>query len=315
MVDPLASVIIPTHNRADLLCRAIESVQAQTVDELEILVVDDGSRDRTPTVVRRYAVTDERIRYHRFEESQGACAARNRGIEEATGRYIALLDDDDAYLPNKIELLARRLEEAGSAVGLAYSNVRVHRRNGQHLTIPGSGGSGDVLDRVRRGMWFQTGSTLIRKEACARFDESLPCLQDVDFHLKMVRNYGAVFVDEVTAVQYVDHDYRRITHQDPDDLEYAVGVLERRHYGGSDSREMRRARAYLMSFAGKNLMANDRVRARSYFRRALRNRSTPKTLGLYLLSWTSDRWADRFRRLWFRVKMLALRLSAVVRSE
>src|SRR2546425_10141458 len=100
---PLVSVVIPTRNRALRLRRAIQSACGQTVRELEILVVDDGSTDDTPGVVESAAAADRRVRLIRKDRSAGAPAARNDGIRAAGGELIATLDDDDEWDAAKLE--------------------------------------------------------------------------------------------------------------------------------------------------------------------------------------------------------------------
>ncbi len=99
---PLVSVIIPTYNRAGIIRRTIESVQAQTYKNVEIIIVDDASKDNTEEVVK--AIKDEKIRYLPNVNNQGASITRNNGVEAARGEYVAFLDSDDVWLPNKIEL-------------------------------------------------------------------------------------------------------------------------------------------------------------------------------------------------------------------
>ena len=99
------SVIIPTHNRSELLLEAIASVQAQTFRDFELIVVDDGSTDNTESVVR--VIADSRIRYHRNQWTGLPAVGRNTGIRMARGEYIAFLDSDDLWLPTKLE---RQLE-------------------------------------------------------------------------------------------------------------------------------------------------------------------------------------------------------------
>ena len=98
------SVIIPTHNRADLLPRAIKSVQDQTRAVDEIIVVSDGSTDNTEETVKKIAEQDSRIQLIAYYPGHNGNYARNRGIEAATGEFIAFLDDDDEWLPRKTEL-------------------------------------------------------------------------------------------------------------------------------------------------------------------------------------------------------------------
>ncbi|RLF83553.1 glycosyl transferase, partial [Thermococci archaeon] len=108
MSRPTVSVIIPTYNRANLLKRAIASVLNQTFTDFELIVVDDASPDNTPEVVR--SINDGRIRYVRLKKNSGGPVARNTGIRKARGRFIALLDDDDEWLPNRLELQIKKFE-------------------------------------------------------------------------------------------------------------------------------------------------------------------------------------------------------------
>lgn len=108
------SVIIPTYNRAALLQKAISSVLAQTFTNFEIIVVDDGSKDNTRTTVT--AIDDHRIHYI-YQENAGLATARNRGLQLSTGKYVAFLDDDDLFLPNKLQIQVQKLEN-NQVVGL-----------------------------------------------------------------------------------------------------------------------------------------------------------------------------------------------------
>jgi glycosyltransferase involved in cell wall biosynthesis len=106
---PKVSIIIPTYNRADLLPRAVQSVINQTYKDWELLIVDDGSADNTKEVVEKFAKKDPRIKYF-YEENKGQGAARNLGIKNAQGEYIAFLDSDDEWLSEKLEKQINFLE-------------------------------------------------------------------------------------------------------------------------------------------------------------------------------------------------------------
>ncbi|MCM8782638.1 MAG: glycosyltransferase family 2 protein, partial [Candidatus Omnitrophica bacterium] len=93
------NIIIPTYNRSLFLCKAIESILAQTFNDFEIIVVDDGSTDNTRSVLEKYGYP---IRYL-YQQKQGRSEARNTGIKIAKGEYIAFLDDDDIWMPDKLE--------------------------------------------------------------------------------------------------------------------------------------------------------------------------------------------------------------------
>ena len=115
---PKVSVIIPTYNRADLLPRAVKSALSQTYDDYEILIVDDCSTDHTRETVSAW--DDERVRYTRHTENRGQSGALNMGIHNASGQYIAFLDDDDEWVPTKLEKQVAVLESSDPKVGLVY---------------------------------------------------------------------------------------------------------------------------------------------------------------------------------------------------
>ena len=120
-VMPKVSVIMPTYNAAPFLPRAIESVCAQTLTDWELIIVDDGSTDGTVGVIRDY-LTDPRIRFLQNPQNMGPSDARNRALEVATGQWIALLDADDWYEPQRLEKMVGTAE--AFKVGIVYDLLR-----------------------------------------------------------------------------------------------------------------------------------------------------------------------------------------------
>lgn len=120
----LVSIIMPTYNSARYIQDAIESVLSQTVEDWELEIVDDGSTDDTPALVRPYAEKYPNIHYTRFETNCGAAAARTFAIQKATGRYIAFLDSDDYWRPDKLERQIRFMQENDCAFSCtAYNRI------------------------------------------------------------------------------------------------------------------------------------------------------------------------------------------------
>jgi glycosyltransferase involved in cell wall biosynthesis len=115
---PTVSVVIPTYNSPDLLLETIASVQAQTFGDFEIVVIDDGSTDDTPQRLAELATTEPRLRVVR-QQNAGIGAARNRGIDEARGHYVAVLDHDDLWEPEKLETQVRWMQEHPEAVAVS----------------------------------------------------------------------------------------------------------------------------------------------------------------------------------------------------
>lgn len=114
-MNPLFSIIIPTHNRVKLLQKAVQSVQNQKTDSWEIIIIDDGSTDNTKDIVN--AISDHRIHYF-YQEHKERSAARNVGIENAKGKYICFLDDDDYFLPNHLEVIEKEIKQHHNPIGI-----------------------------------------------------------------------------------------------------------------------------------------------------------------------------------------------------
>ena len=196
---PTVSVVIPTYCRAHLLGRAIQSVLNQTYQDLEIIIVDDGSSDNTDEVVK--SLKDERIRYIRHEKNKGATAARNTGIKAARGEYIAFQDSDDEWLPQKLEKQMKVFETVSPKVGVVYTGF-VRIENDKKEYIPYSWVAqkeGDIHKELLKGSFITTPSIVVRKECFKKagmFDEHLPRLQDWELVLRLSKYYDFKFIEE-----------------------------------------------------------------------------------------------------------------------
>ncbi len=118
--EPMISVITPLYSKEKFIASTIESVMGQTVADWEMIIVDDGSKDSSLSIARRYADNDPRIRLVAVSENQGAAVARNKGLSRAKGRYIAFLDGDDLWEPCKLERQLEFMERGGW--GFTYTN-------------------------------------------------------------------------------------------------------------------------------------------------------------------------------------------------
>ncbi len=166
MDSPRVSVIIPTYNRAHLIDRALSSVFRQTIQDFEILVIDDASTDDTEAVVRRIA--DARVRYIRHSANKKAAAARNTGVASAQGVYVAFLDSDDEWLPNKLEVQLAVFERSPDTQ-IVYSGWRwVHESTGlvEKVRCPDSSGR---IDGLPRWAFNIVPDILIRRNVALRF--------------------------------------------------------------------------------------------------------------------------------------------------
>ncbi|MGC2424830.1 MAG: glycosyltransferase [Nitrospirota bacterium] len=131
---PVASVITPAYNAAPFIRETIKSVQAQTFTDWEMIVIDDCSTDDTREVVEEEAKNDPRIRLARMTRNSRQALARNKGIREARGKYIAFLDSDDLWLPEKLAVQIEFMEKNGYA--LTYSSYRKINERGEVISNP-----------------------------------------------------------------------------------------------------------------------------------------------------------------------------------
>lgn len=201
----MISVILPTYNRAELLPRAVQSVLAQTHRDLELIVVDDASTDDTARVMAE--IGDPRVRYIRQEENRGACAARNRGVAEARGEYIAFQDSDDTWAADKLEKQLHCLKETGADI--VFCGFR--RFSEENVTVfpPETLAEGDIrYEQLLLENLISTQTILGRRECFVQnpFDESFPRMQDWELVLRLVQKYRIFYMKETLANVYLQAD-------------------------------------------------------------------------------------------------------------
>ena len=206
------SIIIPTYKRSTALIRAVDSALAQTYSNIEVIVVDDNNpntefRANTEKVMERY-ISNPKVKYIQHEKNKNGSAARNTGFRASSGDYITFLDDDDEYLPIKVEAQVKRLEALDDSWGCCYckyivkKNGRVKFRSAEHR-------EGDMFfDELCRN-FFHGGGTgpMVRRsvfEDVGGFDETFRRNQDVEYMLKILKKYKIAFVDIVGYIGYED---------------------------------------------------------------------------------------------------------------
>lgn len=207
---PGVSVVIPTYNRAGVVTRAIQSVLAQSYQAFEIIVVDDGSTDGTPMAVA--AIQDPRIRYIRHDRNQGGGSARNAGIAAARGEYVAFLDSDDEWMPDKLERQVRVLGPSGPEIGAVCTGFVSLDARGQvrKTTIPTTRHV-DPDGLLTRNL-IGTTSTFVARTGCLQaiggFDTSLASCQDWDLYARLARHFRIAFVPEALVRHHVGNGDR-----------------------------------------------------------------------------------------------------------
>jgi glycosyltransferase involved in cell wall biosynthesis len=190
-VEPLVSVVIPVFNGERFLGEAVESVLDQKYSAIEIIVVDDGSTDNTATVARSLPET---VRYL-HQSNQGPAAARNRGIEQAQGSFIAFADADDLWPAGKLELQLPYLIE-DSKIDIVLGRI-------QQVTVDGPTQSPDPAFSVN------LGSAVMRKSVFERiglFDETMRYSEDVDWFMRARESGAAIVTIDAVTLLYRQHE-------------------------------------------------------------------------------------------------------------
>lgn len=204
----MISVVIPTYNRASIISETIHSILNQTYSDLEIIVVSDGKSNDTRQIIEGFK--DRRLRYYEIEHSGRPSVPRNFGMKQAKGQYLAFCDDDDIWMPEKLELqLAKIVED--DRIGLVYAQCLVPNAKGD-IVIPSQGKEGFVFKELFLTYNFIPNSTvLIKREVIQKvggFDEDirLKAIEDFDLWLRITQQYKVGFIDKIMAVHKYSSD-------------------------------------------------------------------------------------------------------------
>ncbi|MBI4341880.1 MAG: glycosyltransferase [Candidatus Omnitrophica bacterium] len=267
---PAVTVITATYNRATLLPRAIESVLAQTYQDWELIIVDDGSTDGTPEVGAAAQQRDRRIRMVRGSH-RGLAAARNTGLAHAQGRYVAFLDDDDIVLPGKLAHQVQVLEHRPE-LGFIYSLVRHEDTQGRTFNVPRE--PGRAFNDLFQGQAPYVHGVLVRRSAIERaggFRDHLPFCEDYDLWLRIAAAAPFDYTREVVAICYrhPGNMSRAVASLAEVELSVLAEILEWRRLGVPAA--MRRRRLALLSYdiARRRFDGGDYQRAAAAFFRAV----------------------------------------------
>lgn len=213
---PEVSVIIPSYNSADTLPRAIGSVLAQTISDFEVVVVDDASEDDTEVVVEAY--DDDRISFVKHEQNKGGSAARNTGLEHTSGRYVAYLDADDEWHPQKLEKQLAELESRSDdwvavhcdraydmslrlRVAFALSSIVGAKKKNP----PKEGGEELIKEILLLNLSTGASTLLVERDTVEKiggFDPVFPRHQDWEFLIRVLQQGKLAYVDEQLVLKH-----------------------------------------------------------------------------------------------------------------
>lgn len=204
--NELISVIIPTYNRVGLLGRSIQSVLTQTYTNLELLIIDDCSRDNTGEFVK--SLSDERIRYYRNDHNMGLSRTKNVGVSLAKGELLAFQDDDDEWLPDKLmRLMEVWKKESDEETGMIYHEMQEQGASSYipSRDIPLEWKSTEIFRHMLLYPMIGATASLIRKsclDELGGFNEKLGSIEDYEFYLRMAKKYKVLFVGEPLMIIY-----------------------------------------------------------------------------------------------------------------
>ncbi|WP_186454453.1 glycosyltransferase [Candidatus Pantoea soli] len=255
-IAPLVTVYIPTWNRLNLLKRALHSVLEQTHTHLEVIVVDDQSTDGTQAYLQQLAATDRRVKPIFKTANSGACVSRNLAIEQASGAYITGLDDDDYFMPDRIETFVKQ-----RALLDKYCFLYTH-----YLTLTGDNQyrSTRFVNRLMpaeicaQGLLFKNiiGSQCFtlteRLRQVGKFTPDMPAWQDLDLFYRLLKQTGfhkAKLLPHSLYIQDVSHDQNRISLSNKNRIRHAFTLFCARN--DVSGKEQRILEAQLVSYGIK----------------------------------------------------------------
>ncbi|MBU4304432.1 MAG: glycosyltransferase [Candidatus Omnitrophica bacterium] len=205
MQKPFYSIIIPTYNRKIFLKKAVASVLAQSLEDFELIIIDDGSTDSTRSFID--SLSDPRLKYIR-QEHQGVSAARNNAIKASRGCFIAFLDSDDWFKPQKLKITHQYIlkhpdyrifhtEEIWYRNGILLAQKAIHRKP-----------DGYVFEQSLKLCCISISAAAVKKElfdAIGLFDETMPACEDYDFWLRATARYPVKLIPEALTLKKGGH--------------------------------------------------------------------------------------------------------------
>lgn len=291
----MISIVIPTHNRKELLKRAVDSVLNQTYKDIEVIVVSDGSTDGTSEIMKDYRLSDKRVLFFEYHPPRSGNYARNFGIKQSKGEYVAFLDDDDEWLPSKLEKQIEIMKK-DAKVGLVYTGVKIiYENDGVKYSFIGKAQGKVTKDILLDNCIGTTSTVLIKKSVLDKvggFDNNLAALQDYDLWIRICDccNIGVIQEELVNYYNYRGcKQVSAVTQKYVDAFNYInekysalYSKLNKEEFSKKKSNEC-------MLIANKAMRNGDSILSRKYIIMALRYSFTVKSVCYYLLSFLSYR--------------------------
>lgn len=220
--DIAVSVVIPTYKRPDTLDRAIKSVLNQTYPNVEVIVVDDNDPDTegrklTEEKMAQF-INEPRVRYIKHEHNKNGSAARNTGARAANGEYVAFLDDDDEYLPRKIETQLKALEGREEEWACCYSRYATRKAGGKAVENNEHREGNLYLEALMREFHIASGSNLLVNKSAFfdlnGFDESFIRNQDIEFLTRLLKKYKIAYAPYCGLIVNIHYNHSYFDEED-----------------------------------------------------------------------------------------------------
>ncbi len=225
----MVSIVIPTHKGSDIICRAVDSALGQDYENIEVIVVDDnglGTHFQLETEGKLQKYKDNpKVKYIKHEKNLNGSAARNTGVSNAEGKYIALLDDDDIFHPSKIRIQIERLSGKSKDHAFCYTSYENIFFDGRRRVIMAEKEGDICFGLLSMQVSLLSSVLLVSKDAWLEtggFDTTMKRDQDIEFCVRLSQKYKAVAVPQVCMTRYV------LKRNTPSDVER--GVEFRKHY-------------------------------------------------------------------------------------
>jgi glycosyltransferase involved in cell wall biosynthesis len=209
---PLVSIIIPCYNGEKFIAEAIESIINQTYQNWELIIINDGSTDKSEKIIKQYCRKDNRIKYKKNSKNKGIPATRNIGIKASNGEYIALLDQDDLWINEKLEMQMKEYLKASKRVGLLFGNIMVinvinkSKRIKKPININFEEISSEELFKKLYFNNFITSITVILRKECLEkiglFNERIKWGgDDYELWLRIAKYYKFKYINQILATR------------------------------------------------------------------------------------------------------------------
>ena len=292
------SVVITTYNRGSLLLRSITSVLNQTYDSIEIIVVDDHSDIPAEDIIGRSTIDPSSLTIYRHSQNRDVAAARNTGIRLATGDWVAFLDDDDEWRPEKIERQVEGVHQSGA--GAIYTGIE-HRHNGRTTAIKSPEITGDITKQLLQRNFIGTPSTIMARAdlitEVGGFDEQLPICQDWDFNIRLSTLTTFESIPEPLTIQH-RHEESQLTDDYETRRRVTAPMLIKKHREIAERFDVvSEFEATVEAELGWVALNNwDFGRARSHFRRSLQYHGSVERFLLFLMAIGGPRTYSFFQR-------------------